>query len=60
MDPCWISKRSNKKKITFCIENTHLPISIYQLPQVVKCKIEPETLKILKDNFQDRIQLEGY
>ena len=39
------------------IENTHLPISIYQLPQVVKCKIEPETLKILKDNFQDRIQL---
>jgi 4-hydroxy-tetrahydrodipicolinate synthase len=39
------------------IENTYLPISIYQLPQVVKCKIEPETLKILKDNYQDRIQL---
>ena len=42
---------------TRIIENTYLPISIYQLPQVVKCKIEPETLKILKDKFKDRIQL---
>ena len=47
-------KYSHFKRI---IENTYLPISIYQLPQVVKCNIEPETLKILKDNFQDRIQL---
>ena len=37
---------------TRIIENTYLPISIYQLPQVVKCKIEPETLKILKDKFE--------
>ena len=42
---------------TRIIENTYLPISIYQLPQVVKCKIEPETLKVLKDKFKDRIQL---
>ena len=42
---------------THIIENTYLPISIYQLPQVVKCKIEPETLKVLKDKFKDRIQL---
>ena len=42
---------------TRIIENTYLPISIYQLPQVVKCKIEPETLKILKDKFKDRIKL---
>jgi len=42
---------------TRIIENTYLPISIYQLPQVVKCNIEPETLKVLKDKFKDRIQL---
>jgi 4-hydroxy-tetrahydrodipicolinate synthase len=39
------------------IENTLLPISIYQLPQVVKCEIKPETLKYLKDRFKKRIVL---
>ena len=39
------------------IENTLLPISIYQLPQVVKCEIKPETLKYLKDKFKKRIVL---
>ena len=39
------------------IENTLLPISIYQLPQVVKCEIKPETSKYLKDKFKNRIVL---
>ena len=39
------------------IENTLLPISIYQLPQIVKCEIKPETLKYLKDKFKKRIVL---
>ena len=41
----------------YIIENTLLPISIYQLPQVVKCEIKPETLKYLKDKFEKRIVL---
>lgn len=39
------------------LNNTSLPISIYQLPQIVKCKIKPETLKTLKNNFNKRIKI---
>jgi 4-hydroxy-tetrahydrodipicolinate synthase len=56
-----VGKNNTQKQIInhfeTIIENTYLPISIYQLPQVVKCEIKPETLKYLKEKFENRIVL---
>jgi len=52
-----ITQKEIIKHFEKVIENTLLPISIYQLPQVVKCEIKPETLKYLKNKFKKRIVL---
>jgi dihydrodipicolinate synthase/N-acetylneuraminate lyase len=52
-----ITQKEIIKHFEEVIENTLLPISIYQLPQVVKCEIKPETLKYLKNKFKKRIVL---
>lgn len=52
-----ISQQDIIRHFETIIKNTKLPISIYQLPQVVKCTIEPESLKTLKEKYQTRIDL---
>jgi 4-hydroxy-tetrahydrodipicolinate synthase len=52
-----ITQKEIIKHFEKIIKNTLLPISIYQLPQVVKCEIKPETLKYLKNKFKKRIIL---